>query len=96
MISRYADRDRFVIGTLSHILNQEAHGYHKLDEFPEEAPDPTVRNVEVKRILYLAQHDAGVDDGLTCGYFSQDTSYLAEKEREAATIAAKVLSFPTA
>lgn len=35
------------MGTLSHLLNTKAHGYQELPEFPETAPDSSVRNVEV-------------------------------------------------
>jgi AP-3 complex subunit beta len=37
------DRKRFVLGSLSHILNQTANGYLALPEFPAVAPDPSVR-----------------------------------------------------
>uniref|UniRef100_K7GD57 AP-3 complex subunit beta n=1 Tax=Pelodiscus sinensis TaxID=13735 RepID=K7GD57_PELSI len=41
------DRDRFQLGTLSHTLNTKATGYLELSNWPEVAPDPSVRNVEV-------------------------------------------------
>ena len=41
------DRDQYQLGTLSHLLNSKAHGYQELPEWPEVAPDPGVRNVEV-------------------------------------------------
>lgn len=41
------DRDRFQLGTLSHTLNIKASGYLELSNWPEVAPDPSVRNVEV-------------------------------------------------
>lgn len=34
------------VGSLSHAINAEATGYLPLPDFPEEAPDPSVRNVE--------------------------------------------------
>lgn len=34
----------YVLGTLSHIIHDVAPGYHPLDDFPEVAPDPAVRN----------------------------------------------------
>lgn len=43
-----ADRDHFQLGSLSHLLNAKAGGYQELPEWPEAAPDPSVRNVEVK------------------------------------------------
>ncbi|XP_069819126.1 AP-3 complex subunit beta-1 isoform X1 [Dendropsophus ebraccatus] len=45
--SPFKDRDRFQLGTLSHTLNAKASGYLELSDWPEVAPDPTVRNVEV-------------------------------------------------
>lgn len=41
------DRDQYQLGTLSHILNNKTTGYKDLPEWPEEAPDPSVRNVEI-------------------------------------------------
>jgi hypothetical protein len=32
---------------MSHVLNNEVVGWEALPEFPEVAPDPTVRDVEV-------------------------------------------------
>lgn len=43
----FLDRDQYQLGTLSHIINTKATGYQQLPEWPEVAPDPTVRNVEV-------------------------------------------------
>ncbi|XP_075447129.1 AP-3 complex subunit beta-1 isoform X3 [Ascaphus truei] len=45
--SPFKDRDRFQLGTLSHTLNTKAAGYLELSKWPEVAPDPSVRNVEV-------------------------------------------------
>lgn len=44
----FADRDHFQLGSLSHLLNAKAAGYQELPDWPESAPDPSVRNVEVK------------------------------------------------
>uniref|UniRef100_A0A3P8SLG0 AP-3 complex subunit beta n=1 Tax=Amphiprion percula TaxID=161767 RepID=A0A3P8SLG0_AMPPE len=41
-------RDHFQLGSLSHLLNAKAGGYQELPDWPEAAPDPSVRNVEVK------------------------------------------------
>jgi AP-3 complex subunit beta len=41
------DQDQYQLGTLSHILNNKTTGYRDLPEWPEEAPDPSVRNVEL-------------------------------------------------
>ncbi|KAN0027233.1 hypothetical protein ACTFIU_009923 [Dictyostelium citrinum] len=37
------DRQRFTLGSLSHIVNHTALGYTALPDFPEVAPDPSVR-----------------------------------------------------
>uniref|UniRef100_A0A8C2K4K1 AP-3 complex subunit beta n=1 Tax=Cyprinus carpio TaxID=7962 RepID=A0A8C2K4K1_CYPCA len=46
--STFKDRDHFQLGSLSHLLNAKAAGYQELPDWPESAPDPSVRNVEVK------------------------------------------------
>lgn len=48
--SKFKDRDQFQLGTLSHILNTRATGYQELPEWPEVAPDPSVRNIEVPTV----------------------------------------------
>ncbi|MCJ8736197.1 hypothetical protein PDJAM_G00256050 [Pangasius djambal] len=45
--SPFKDRDHFQLGSLSHLLNTKAGGYQELPDWPESAPDPSVRNVEV-------------------------------------------------
>ncbi|XP_043919639.1 AP-3 complex subunit beta-1 [Protopterus annectens] len=45
--SPFKGRDRFQLGTLSLTLNTKASGYLELSDWPEVAPDPSVRNVEV-------------------------------------------------
>ncbi|NXO04770.1 AP3B1 protein, partial [Rhinopomastus cyanomelas] len=45
--SPFKDRDHFQLGTLSHTLNTRATGYLELCDWPEVAPDPSVRNVDV-------------------------------------------------
>ncbi|XP_039629498.1 AP-3 complex subunit beta-2 [Polypterus senegalus] len=45
--SPFKDRDHFQLGSLSHLLNAKAVGYQELPDWPEMAPDPSVRNVEV-------------------------------------------------
>ncbi|OQR76388.1 AP-3 complex subunit beta-2-like [Tropilaelaps mercedesae] len=43
--SAFGDRDQYQMGSLSHLINQPAAGYQELPDFPDEAPDPSVRNV---------------------------------------------------
>ncbi|CAK8678181.1 unnamed protein product [Clavelina lepadiformis] len=45
--SPFKGRDVYQLGSLSHAINAEANGYQKMPDFPEEQPDPTVRNVIV-------------------------------------------------
>ncbi|XP_072292132.1 AP-3 complex subunit beta-2 isoform X2 [Eucyclogobius newberryi] len=49
--SPFKDRDHFQLGSLSHLLNAKAGGYQELPDWPESAPDPSVRNVEVFALL---------------------------------------------
>uniref|UniRef100_A0A452R243 AP-3 complex subunit beta n=1 Tax=Ursus americanus TaxID=9643 RepID=A0A452R243_URSAM len=58
--SSFKDRDHFQLGSLSHLLNAKATGYQELPDWPEEAPDPSVRNVEVsggERLNYSPSTD---------------------------------------
>ncbi|XP_059690279.1 AP-3 complex subunit beta-1 isoform X2 [Gavia stellata] len=45
--SPFKDRDHFQLGTLSHTLNSRATGYLELSDWPEVAPDPSVRSVDI-------------------------------------------------
>lgn len=45
--SAYKDTDQFQLGTLSHALSMRVSGYSDIPDFPDQAPDPTVRNIEV-------------------------------------------------
>ncbi|KAJ7389586.1 AP-3 complex subunit beta-2 [Desmophyllum pertusum] len=45
--SVFKDRQGFQVGSLSHMINLKASGYQELPQFPELAPDASVRNVEV-------------------------------------------------
>ncbi|XP_058854477.1 AP-3 complex subunit beta-2-like isoform X5 [Acipenser ruthenus] len=49
--SPFKDRDHFQLGSLSHLLNAKATGYQELPAWPGMAPDPSVRNVEVKEAV---------------------------------------------
>ena len=43
----FPDLDHFQLGTLSHMIGAKANEYQELPDWPETAPDPSVRNVEV-------------------------------------------------
>ena len=45
--SRFANREDFQLGSLSHFINCRAVDYQDLPAFPAQPPDPTVRTVEV-------------------------------------------------
>lgn len=45
--SVFKERQGFQVGSLSHMINLKANGYQELPQYPEVAPDPSVRNVEV-------------------------------------------------
>eukprot|EP00478_Filoreta_tenera_P000055 GABV01000055.1.p1 GENE.GABV01000055.1~~GABV01000055.1.p1 ORF type:complete len:648 (+),score=165.11 GABV01000055.1:409-2352(+) len=42
-LSKFEGHQRYLLGTLSHILARPARGYRPLPDFPAEAPDPSVR-----------------------------------------------------
>lgn len=44
--SKYHGREQYQLGSLSHYLNMRANGYHDIPDFPAEAPDASVRNIE--------------------------------------------------
>ncbi|XP_016071144.1 PREDICTED: AP-3 complex subunit beta-2 [Miniopterus natalensis] len=54
--SCFKDRDHFQLGSLSHLLNAKATGYQELPDWPEEAPDPSVRNVEEEDLSLIETH----------------------------------------
>lgn len=45
--SKHCDREQYQLGSLSHLLNMRVSGYQDLPDFPEVAPDPTARNIEL-------------------------------------------------
>ncbi|KAJ9584754.1 hypothetical protein L9F63_020904, partial [Diploptera punctata] len=44
--SKFKAREQFQLGSLSHYINASANGYHDLPNFPETAPESSVRDVE--------------------------------------------------
>jgi len=42
-------QDEYQLGSLSHLINSRASEYRDLPEWPLSAPDPSVRNVEIKK-----------------------------------------------
>ncbi|XP_016322199.1 AP-3 complex subunit beta-2-like [Sinocyclocheilus anshuiensis] len=64
--SQFKDRDHFQLGSLSHLLNAKAGGYQELPDWPESAPDPSVRNVEVIRLLERVTTLTSIPDWSKC------------------------------
>nr|XP_015198941.1 PREDICTED: AP-3 complex subunit beta-2 [Lepisosteus oculatus] len=58
--SPFKDRDHFQLGSLSHLLNAKAVGYQELPEWPEAAPDPSVRNVELEEVISPSEGRIGL------------------------------------
>jgi len=79
--SSFHERSRFAIGSLSHIVNHTVFGYEPLPEFPEKAPDSSVRNV-LEDILpaNTTQVDKLTAEDLFSGDI--DTFYTDEEEEE--------------
>ena len=44
--SRFLNRQNYQLGSMSHYLNAKVNGYQELPDFPEVAPDPSLREVE--------------------------------------------------
>uniref|UniRef100_A0A8C1J8E9 AP-3 complex subunit beta n=1 Tax=Cyprinus carpio TaxID=7962 RepID=A0A8C1J8E9_CYPCA len=64
--STFKDRDHFQLGSLSHLLNAKAAGYQELPDWPESVPDPSVRNVEVIRLLERVTTLTSIPDWSKC------------------------------
>ncbi|KAM9854112.1 AP-3 complex subunit beta-2 [Aulostomus maculatus] len=58
--SPFKDRDHFQLGSLSHLLNAKAGGYQELPDWPEAAPDPSVRNVETEQVITTGEGRIGL------------------------------------
>ena len=55
----YPGRSVWQVGSLSHAINAEATGYLPLPDFPEEAPDPSVRDVEDNSAFWSRRPGSG-------------------------------------
>lgn len=55
--SQFVDREHYQLGTLSHLLNQKCAEYNDLPEFPEVAPDPTIRRSTIPLPEELRDND---------------------------------------
>ncbi|NXU72661.1 AP3B1 protein, partial [Oreotrochilus melanogaster] len=65
--SPFKDRDHFQLGTLTHTLNSRATGYLELSDWPEVAPDPSVRNVDSAEpeINHMESHPSTTQQKIT-------------------------------
>ncbi|XP_041964658.1 AP-3 complex subunit beta-2 isoform X4 [Alosa sapidissima] len=68
--SPFKDRDHFQLGSLSHLLNAKAGGYQELPDWPEVAPDPSVRNVEVPEWTKCSSRDKRKDKKVEKPFYS--------------------------
>ncbi|XP_028967971.1 AP-3 complex subunit beta-1 [Galendromus occidentalis] len=55
--SPFGGREQYQMGSLSHLINQPAAGYQELPDFPDEAPDPSVRDVTPPPTPVLTRHE---------------------------------------
>ena len=77
------DRDHFQLGTLSHVLNMRTTGYQELPEWPEVAPDPAVRNVELPPVWVdkPSKHHSGTKKKQDLKSFYSESESSDEGER---------------
>lgn len=81
--SQFSDRENYQLGTLSHLLNQKCAEYTELPDFPEVAPDPTIRRSamplgdEVKRQIDKQKKNLSDEES-----YSDESSSGAEDEEE--------------
>ncbi|XP_058623652.1 AP-3 complex subunit beta-2 isoform X2 [Onychostoma macrolepis] len=81
--SPFKDRDHFQLGSLSHLLNAKAGGYQELPDWPESAPDPSVRNVEQEEVIGTSEGRMGLlGDWREIPEWSKCTSRKDRKEKK--------------
>lgn len=80
--SSFKDREQFQLSTLSHLINSRAAGYRDLPEFPEDAPDPSVRNVEMPSMPTPPVHAHKLDKKKSHKAAKKQSFYSDEDEDE--------------
>uniref|UniRef100_A0A7N4Q202 AP-3 complex subunit beta n=1 Tax=Sarcophilus harrisii TaxID=9305 RepID=A0A7N4Q202_SARHA len=80
--SSFKDRDHFQLGSLSHLLNAKATGYQELPDWPEEAPDPSVRNVEEEDLSLIETHMGLLGDYTKVPEWTKCSNREKRKEKE--------------
>ncbi|XP_044294691.1 AP-3 complex subunit beta-2 isoform X3 [Varanus komodoensis] len=79
--SSFKDRDHFQLGSLSHLLNAKAVGYQELPDWPSEAPDPSVRNVEEEALGPVESHIGLLGKPIEVPEWTKCTSREKRKEK---------------
>ncbi|VDO29317.1 unnamed protein product [Onchocerca flexuosa] len=82
--STFKDREQFQLGSLSHFLNQRCRRYRDLPQFPETAPDSSMRNIsQMEEISNDMQdsHETEDDESEEEDFYSDDEE-LSQKEEE--------------
>lgn len=90
LVSKHCGREQYQLGSLSHLLNMRVNGYQDLPAYPEVAPDPTLRNVELptqeqasRRDEPLLMQDEKVSRGSKGGSKSKEVSnFYNDSEKE--------------
>uniref|UniRef100_A0A915PPW8 AP-3 complex subunit beta n=1 Tax=Setaria digitata TaxID=48799 RepID=A0A915PPW8_9BILA len=73
--STFKDREQFQLGSLSHFLNQRCRRYRDLPQFPEVAPDPSIRNTkELEEMQDMRVRQEVEEDG------SEEEDFYSEDE----------------
>ncbi|XP_062062298.1 AP-3 complex subunit beta-2 isoform X2 [Lepus europaeus] len=80
--SSFKDRDHFQLGSLSHLLNAKATGYQELPDWPEEAPDPSVRNVEEEDLSLTETHVGLLGEYIEVPEWTKCSNREKRKEKE--------------
>ncbi|KAK6106243.1 Adaptin N terminal region family protein [Brugia pahangi] len=83
--STFKDREQFQLGSLSHFLNQRCRRYRDLPQFPQIAPDPSMRNTnqleEINndmRVIDEIENDESEEDD----FYSDDEEQSEEEESD--------------
>uniref|UniRef100_A0A1I8EB67 AP-3 complex subunit beta n=1 Tax=Wuchereria bancrofti TaxID=6293 RepID=A0A1I8EB67_WUCBA len=77
-LSTFANREQFQLGSLSHFLNQRCRRYRDLPQFPEIAPDPSMRNTNQ---LEEISNDMRVIGGIEDDESEEDDFYSDDEEQ---------------
>uniref|UniRef100_F1KVB7 AP-3 complex subunit beta n=1 Tax=Ascaris suum TaxID=6253 RepID=F1KVB7_ASCSU len=76
----YKEREQFQLGTLSHYLNQRCARYRDLPQFPEVAPDPSVRRSTSDSIGRFLQDTPANNENIA--YSEEEEEEEEEEEAE--------------